>query len=99
MFLGSFVLHDFYLGRIACGVIKIILYIGVYMMAFNLNEFGVLIGVAIDIWILIDMIKISSNYWSSDKYELEDGRPWTYVILAIRIIALVISYIGSFGSF
>ena len=99
MFLGVLGLHDFYLGRIACGVTKIILYAISYMMAFNLNGFSFLIGFTIDIWILVDMIKISSNNWNSNKYELEDGRPWTYVILVLKILAIVISYIGAFAIF
>ena len=99
MFLGVFGLHDFYLGRIGCGIIKIILYFAAYMMAANLNEFGVVLGVIVDIWIIVDMVMISSNSWSSNKYELEDGRPWTYVILVIKIVIMVFSYISTFSMF
>lgn len=99
MFLGVFGLHDFYLGRIGCGIIKIILYFAAYMMAANLNEFGIVLGVIVDIWIIIDMVMISSNSWSSNKYELEDGRPWTYIILVIKIVIMVFSYINTFSMF
>lgn len=91
LFLGSLGIHDFYAGRYAYGVTKIVLsLVGLFSM-FTLV--GTLISLAVNIWIIVDMFQIAGNRFGSDSYIIstkDSSTTWIYIIIGLKIAIQVL---------